>query len=318
MTMDSRLSRGMLILMGLALAVPLQGCPKKTEDSKKDDDEKSDKKKKGGDDDDDDDKSDKKKKKKKGDDDDDKDSKKKKTGGDDDDKSAKKKTGDDDKDKPAKKDPPKDGKKDNLNIVGSYGLKGAGPDGTNYTGSATITKIGGEMYQGVWKIGSSTYKGIAFRDGDVLSCGWSSKAEGAHALGVVAYLVGTDNSLDGVWFENGQTALGKEFLVGGSSNLTGAYTIKTGETADKKKYSGSVNIELKSGVYQLTWKLGSSTVKGLGLRNGDVLSAGFSDAGGSFGVLQYRITKGGDVLTGQWAQTGQKTPGAGTETMTRL
>jgi hypothetical protein len=35
-------------------------------------------------------------------------------------------------------------------------------------------------------------------------------------------------------------------------------------------------------------------------------------------VLQYRITKNGDVLTGQWAQTGQKTPGAGTETMTRL
>ncbi len=316
MSIDKRLRGAFFLFLGLVLAAPVLGCPKKEESTKKDDDDdKGGKKKKKGDDDDDDDKGSKKKKKKGDDDDDDKGGKKKKTGGDDDDKSAKKKSGDDDK--PAKKDPPKDGKKDNFNIVGSYGLQGSGPDGVKYTGTATISKIGGEMYQGVWKIGSSTYKGIAFRDGDVLSCGWSSKAEGEHDLGVIAYLVRDNNELDGVWFENGQTTLGKEYLVGGSSNLTGAYSIKTGETADKKKYTGTVSIELKSGVYQLTWKLGSTTIKGLGLRNGDVLSAGFSDAGGSFGVLQYRITKGGDVLAGSWAQTGQKTPGAGTETMTR-
>ena len=43
---------------------------------------------------------------------------------------------------------------------------------------------------------------------------------------------------------------------------------------------------------------------------------GFNNSG-DFGVLQYRVKKGGKVMTGQWAQTKQSTPGAGIETLTK-
>lgn len=197
-------------------------------------------------------------------------------------------------------------------VTGSFKIAGAGPDGKQYTGTAGISKIGGEMYKGTWTIGTSTSSGICFRDEDILSCGWSFK----HDLGVVAYLVKDDNSLDGVWFEEQHSVLGKEFLVGGNNNLLGVYAIKTGETPEKKKYTGTVDISLKSGVYNLKWKTGGSTFDGLGIRNGDVLTAGFNNTG-DFGVLQYRIKKGGKMLTGQWAQTKQSTPGLGIETLTK-
>jgi len=197
-------------------------------------------------------------------------------------------------------------------VTGSFSIIGSGPDGKQYTGSAGISKIGGEMYKGTWTIGTSTSSGICFRDEDILSCGWSFK----HDLGVVAYLVKDDNSLDGVWFEEQHTTLGKEYLVGGNANLLGNYTIKSGETPEKKKYSGTVDIGIKNGVYTFKWKTGGQTFDGLGLRNGDVLTAGFNNTG-DFGVLQYRIKKGGKVLTGLWAQSKQSGSGPGVETLTK-
>lgn len=319
-----------LCLWAVAPACKQPDTTKPDDKASKDDkssDKKTDKKKSGDDDDDDDDKGaaskDKKKKPAAGDDDDDNApaKKKKKTGDDDDDNAAvapkkKKPAAGDDDDSAA---PSGDG----INVVGSYKVKGAGPDGKAYGGNGTIAKIAGQMYNVTWVLGGITYKGIAFRDGDVLSCGWAEQKPGGdnvRDLGVVAYLVKNDGStLDGVWFEPGETSLGKEVLSGGSSNLVGFYKIVDGEQpTTHKKYTGSVTIGLKSGVFNVTWNFGGSTSKGLGIRNGDVLSVAFSDLGGQFGVLQYRISDGGKVLSGQWAQSGQTLAGTGTETMTKL
>jgi hypothetical protein len=199
-----------------------------------------------------------------------------------------------------------------LDVTGSFSISGAGADGKQYTGKADIAKIGGEMYKGNWVIGKTNFQSVCFRDDDILSCGWSGK----HDLGVVAYLVKPDNSLDGVWFEEQNTSLGKEFLVGGNNNLLGVYSIKTGETPSHKKYNGTVEIAFEAGIYKLKWKTGKGAMEGLGLRNGDVLTAAFNDSG-DFGVLQYRIKNGGKVLTGQWAQTKSSTPGPGIETLTK-
>ena len=334
-----------VVLASVVIAAPACKQPttddaKKDDKSSKDDKDKSkDTKKKGGDDDDDDDDKGAAKKKKKGDDDDDDDdksaSKKKKKAGDDDDDddktAAKKKKkpaagdDDDDDDAPAikKKKPAGDGSSDGINIAGTFTVKGAAPDGKPYGGTGTISKIGGEMYNVLWVLGGINYKGIAFRDGDVLSCGWAEAKAGGDSsrdLGVIAYLVKDDGqTLDGVWFEPDETSLGKELLSGGSSNLTGFYKITDGEQpTTKKKYTGSVTIGLKNGVYNLTWNFGGALSKGLGIRSGDVLSAAFSDQGGQFGVLQYRISAGGSTLSGQWVQSGQTSTGVGTETMTKL
>ena len=206
---------------------------------------------------------------------------------------------------------------DLASVAGSYALAGAGPDGVTYKGTAKIESIAGEMYKGKWTIGTEVYQTICIRDADILSCAWSDSVKDSHDLGVMAYLVDDDDALDGVWFEAGGTALGHEVLASGNDNLVGSHKIKVGENPDKSKYTGTCDVSLKSGVLQLDWTLGKAKIRGLGIRNGDVVSVGFSDAGGNYGVLQYKITKGGKVLTGQWSQTGQKVPGTGTETMTR-
>jgi len=330
-------SRGVLLALGLVVAAPttasVVGCKKEEKDDKKDD------KKKDKDDDDD---KDSKKKKKSKDDDDDKDTKKKKSKDDDDDKSAKKKSKDDDDDvKTVKKgkalksvddeeeddDAPKLKTKkaagDSADIVGTYEIAGKNPDGGKYKGSATISKIGGSMYKGKWKIGSTNWEGVMFRDKNVLSCGSAPK----HDTGVVAYLVNKTN-LDGVWFEENDTKIGKEILSAPKDieDLTGTYGINTGETPAKKKYTGTVKItKYKSGVYGLTWKFGTTTNVGLGLRSQhlpaaaqDLLSVGFNSAGDAT-VLQYVILDDGKTLAGHWAMPskGGGEPSWGKETMTR-
>jgi hypothetical protein len=223
-------------------------------------------------------------------------------------------------------------------IAGSYSIAGEG-GGVKYTGTATISKIAGSMLKGKWSIGDNTFLGVGFQDDDDFSCGWSTKEKDAN---VVAYLVREDG-LDGVWFEEGDTALGLEYLqpVGKmKKDLGGNYTIgsmKDGKWSAKGKqpngdpYTGSVVVkkrgEIGEGVYQFTWKFGANTEDGVGVRNvdsgqDDVISVGFADKADTFGALQYNIQKGGKVLLGTWVQTGDggslKNLSTGTEKLTRM
>lgn len=217
---------------------------------------------------------------------------------------------------------------DKPEITGSYKLAGAGADGLKYTGTAVISKIGGDMYNGKWTIGETTFSGICFRDDDDLSCGWSDKVKDAHDLGVVAYLV-KDDGLDGVWFEAGGTKLGNEFLSPKKTNaatLAGTYTITKGKNPDGSAYSGSCTVKQMTAVskdaYDFAWNIGGTPIHGVGIRNSDagqddVISVGFSDAGGSFGALQYNVVKGGKVLAGSWVQLIGAKLSNGTETATK-
>lgn len=333
---------GAFIALGVCLAVPsfaLSGCNKKKEDSSekdenasKDKDTEKSSKKKG--DDDDDDKDSKKKKKSKDDDDDDsKSAKKKKSSDDDDDSKSVKKAkapknvdDEDDEDDDSAKKKVKGLKpiKGDTDLTGSWTVAGKTQEGKKYSGISTISKIGGSMYKATWKIGGETQQGVAFKDGNVLSCGWSPK----HKAGVVAYLV-KNGLLDGVWFEEGNTSLGNELLKGPANKdaLSGLYTITKGEMpGTKKKYDGTVDISIyKSGVYKMTWHSGTAVLKGYGLRSyhfpgsdTDVLSAGFDDDGDA-GVLQYVIYEGGTTMAGHWAipAKGGGEPGWGQETMVK-
>lgn len=196
-------------------------------------------------------------------------------------------------------------------IEGTFALQGKGDDGSKYNGTATITKIGGDMYTASWKIGANAFHGNCFRDDDDLSCGWALKPKDAN---VVAYLVQSDG-LDGVWFGAGNNKLGKEYLKATSTpkaNLSGNYTIAKGENPDGSKYSGSVKLtqltDLGEADYRFDWVIGGSKIQGLGVRNtdagqDDVISVGFSSAGGDCGALQYNIDAKGTVLKGRWIQS---------------
>jgi len=210
---------------------------------------------------------------------------------------------------------------DKVGIEGSFKIKGRGENDKNdYTGTAVISKIGGDMYNGTWKIGSNSFKGICFRDDDQLSCAWAVKTEG---LGVVAYLV-KDDGLDGVWFQTGGSKLGKEYLkptAKMNKKVHGAFNIAKGENPDGSKYSGTVAVDLvQDGVYTFKWVIGGTKIKGLGIRltggDDDVIATAF-ETGGDYGALQYKISDNGKELTGAWAQSLSGKISKGAETLAK-
>jgi hypothetical protein len=216
---------------------------------------------------------------------------------------------------------------DKPEIAGSWEIIGKGDDGSKYTGSATITKIGGDMYKGKWTIGSTTFHQVCFRDDDSFSCGWAEKEGKAH---VVAYLVNhADYSWDGVWFGPGDTKLGKEVITPkgkvDKKTLSGNYSITKGENPDGSKYSGSVKIahtpDIDEEAYDVIWQIGSTKIDGVGIRNhdgddDDIVGVGFTDdPKAGFGALVYAIQGNGKTMKGPWVQEIKGSVTSGDETM---
>jgi hypothetical protein len=209
-------------------------------------------------------------------------------------------------------------------IAGSYTLKGEGNDGVKYTGTGTMSLIGGAMYNAKWVIGANTFTGVCVKETWALVCAWAVKAKDAN---VISYLCPPSDLLDGVWFESGGTKLGEEKLapIGKPrKDGSGKYTITTGQNPDGSTYMGSLMITTASTVcaacYKLEWTIGSGTQVGLGLRPafGDsILGAAFADSGKEYGVIVYRIGTG-KVLTGEWLQSIESALSGGKETMTKL
>ncbi len=208
-------------------------------------------------------------------------------------------------------------------VSGTFAMAGVRADGTQYAGAASITTISatsamaGPMYRVVASVGKNSFEGLALRDGDVLSVGWS---DGGADFGVVSYLRQPDQSLDGVWFGAGAKTLGKELLVGGTPNMTGMWKITEGQDPSGAAYGGSVDVGLSEGVHRLRWHIGSQNLRGVGIlgqSNGHpLLSVGFNQTG-DFGVTQYRILSSGAKLEGKWAQFAEGTLEQGSETLTR-
>jgi hypothetical protein len=196
-------------------------------------------------------------------------------------------------------------------IVGAYSVSGARPDGAVYKGDAAVVALAqGGPYKFTWSVAGTSYSGIATRRGDLLSVGWGD----ADGYGVVDYVAKGDGALDGVWYDSHSTAPGRERLVGGQPSLAGVYTIEKGIGPGGDAYSGSCDLAVTGELHVLMWHVGKDTFRGLGIRQGDVLSVGFSTApSGAFGVVQYRIA--GNRLVGRWAEWSQKVPTLGSEVL---
>ena len=210
-------------------------------------------------------------------------------------------------------------------ITGSFKITGKGDDGENYEGTATVTHIGGTMFNATWTIARVSFVGVCFLDGHDLSCAWSPRGSAAKGVSVMAYLVKRD-TLDGVFFESGGTTLGKEILtlkMKGTS-LAGVYTIAKGKNADGSAYTGTCAVkQLSPTTYAFQWTLGASTQYGIGIRNSDagqndVISAAFPQTGNSVGVMQYHVGNNGSVLTGHRLHSIDGKVFSGTETMTKV
>jgi hypothetical protein len=76
-------------------------------------------------------------------------------------------------------------------ISGTYSVTGTNPDGSQYSGTCTVSKISGNTYRFVWSVGNS-YEGQGTLVGSRISVEWGD----THP---VIYDVLPDGTLDGLW-----------------------------------------------------------------------------------------------------------------------
>jgi hypothetical protein len=88
--------------------------------------------------------------------------------------------------------------------LGTYDVQGTSPDGSKYTGTATVTRTG-QTYKVVWEIGGDKYTGTAIGDKDFLAISYVSGSETGLAL------YGADGgNWKGIWTYAGGTTMGTE------------------------------------------------------------------------------------------------------------
>lgn len=97
---------------------------------------------------------------------------------------------------------------ESLTLASKYDATGANPDGSKYTGSATIDILSDTTFAIQWKIGGSVYKGFGMRLNDTLAATYMIDGE----PGLVIYNV-EGKALDGLWSIRGKNGSGTEHLT---------------------------------------------------------------------------------------------------------
>lgn len=88
--------------------------------------------------------------------------------------------------------------------TGTYDVQGTSPDGSKYTGTATVTQTG-QTFKVIWEIGSDKYTGTAIGNKDFLAVSYTSGNDSGLAL------YGADGgNWKGVWTYAGGTKMGAE------------------------------------------------------------------------------------------------------------
>ena len=94
-----------------------------------------------------------------------------------------------------------------LTLASKYNATGTNPDGSKYTGTASVKVISESTFAIKWTIGGSTYEGFGMRMNDSLSATYMIDGE----PGLVIYRVDGDG-LTGIWAIRGHDKVGTEHL----------------------------------------------------------------------------------------------------------
>src|SRR5882724_168157 len=82
-----------------------------------------------------------------------------------------------------------------LMLAPTYDEVGTNPDGSKYTGTATVEIISDTTFSIRWKIGSATYSGFGMRRDDNLAATYMVNGQ----PGLIIYKVGEGGVLNGLW-----------------------------------------------------------------------------------------------------------------------
>lgn len=95
--------------------------------------------------------------------------------------------------------------------AGTYAVQGQGSDGQRYQGTATLQPAGANTWRITWQIGNDSAQGIGLLipEGPLLVVGYVIGRE----VGVGAYAVERDGSLQGTWTQGAGGGVGTEVLT---------------------------------------------------------------------------------------------------------
>jgi hypothetical protein len=94
-------------------------------------------------------------------------------------------------------------------VGGKYTVEGTNLDGSHYNGTAEIVLTGPTTCTIHWQIGTTATQGICSRNDRAFAAAYAI----GDAIGLVAYRVNDNGSMDGVWTISGKEGSGTEKLT---------------------------------------------------------------------------------------------------------
>jgi len=96
-----------------------------------------------------------------------------------------------------------------LTLASKYDAVGTNPDGSKYTGTATVEVISDATFTINWTIAGTVYKGFGMRMNDALSATYMIDGQ----PGLIIYKVDGNGRLSGLWAIRGKDGNGTERLT---------------------------------------------------------------------------------------------------------
>jgi len=174
-------------------------------------------------------------------------------------------------------------------LAGIYRVTGTNPNGSQYHGMVALSQQDDEFTL-TWWIGKQVFHGTGHFAGKMLVVNWGDKHP-------VIYTFGDGGALDGEWADGSAT----ETLLPVGTAAPGAVALPPGQykvegrNADGTTYEGAVTISKHGKVYQLRWRVGSTSYKGSGTLKDNLLIVNW----GSSTPVVYALAQDGS-LTGLW------------------
>lgn len=95
-------------------------------------------------------------------------------------------------------------------IAGTYNVTGKNPDGSDYSGVATIAGTAGGVCGITWTIGEGqSSQAFCMRQDDVVGAAYTL----GDKIGLVVYRINAEGGLDGTWSIAGEEGVGEEHLT---------------------------------------------------------------------------------------------------------
>lgn len=98
---------------------------------------------------------------------------------------------------------------DTLMLSPKYDVVGTNPNGSKYSGTATIDVISDSTFSIRWSVGGSAYKGFGMRMNDALAATYVIDGD----PGLIIYKVDESGTLNGLWSVRGRNGSGTERLT---------------------------------------------------------------------------------------------------------